>query len=186
MKFEFQLLFILFTKQQGGDYFAAACAFFNAPVTRYIPVWGWLKAMVTCALAGNAMGLALSVVALLLFGVLLVLIIRRQKADFYEEAMARSEETAALREAQQSASMKQRKKDRGERLKRNGFTRGSGATVYFHKTLYNRFRFAYFRVFTKTSITYLMTALGLSALMVFALDAAFFPAVALALAGLSF
>lgn len=178
--------FVLFTGQYEGDYFAAACAFFNAPVTRYIPVWGWLKAMVACALTGNARGLVLSVAALLLFGVLLVLIIRRQKADFYEEAMARSEETAALREAQQNASMKRRKKDRGEHLKRNGFARGSGATVYFHKALYNRFRFAHFRVFTKTSITYLMTALGLSALMVFALDAAFFPAVALTLAGLSF
>ncbi|MBR7111731.1 MAG: hypothetical protein IKC75_02250 [Clostridia bacterium] len=178
--------FILFSKPYGNDYFAAACAFFNAPVTRYIPVWGWLKAMVMCALSSNVAGLLLSVLALILLGLLLLFIIRRQKADFYEEAMARSEETAALREAQQTAGVKQRKKDRGERLKRNGFARGNGATVYFQKALYNRFRFAYLCVFTKTSITYLMVALGVSALMQFSLKISFFPAVALTLAGLSF
>ncbi len=178
--------FILFSQPYGNDYFGAAIAFFNAPVTRYIPVWGWLKGLVLYALLGNVPGAILSAVALLLFAVVLFFIIRCQKADFYEEAMARSEETAALREAQQSAAVKRRKKDRAERLKRNGLAHGSGATVYFHKALYNRFRFAYLRVFTKTSITYLTAALGVSALMLFALDTAFFPAVALTLAGLSF
>lgn len=178
--------FILFSQSYGDDYFGAAIAFFNAPLTRYIPVWGWLKGMVLFALSGNAPGAILSAVALLLFAVVLFLIIRRQRADFYEEAMARSEETAALREAQQSAGIRQRKRDRSERLKRGGFSRGSGATVYFHKALYNRFRFAHFHIFTKTSITYLMMALGVSALMILSLKVSFFPAVALTLAGLSF
>ncbi len=181
------LAFILYAQRYNGDYIAAATGFFNAPATRYIPVWGWLKALVLCALSDNAAGLVLSLAALLLFAVVLVLVIRRQRADFYEEAMARSEETAALREAQQSAgALKQRKKDRSDTLRRDEFSRGFGATVYFHKALYNRFRFAYFRVFTKTSITYLIIALGLSALMLWGLEVPFFPAVALTLAGFSF
>ena len=181
------LSFILYAQPYNGDYFAAATGFFNAPLSRYIPIWGWLKALVMCAFFGNVWGLFLSLLALVLLAVLLVLVIRRQKADFYEEAMARSEETAALREAQQSASnLKQRKKDRSESLQREGFSRGHGATVYFHKAMYNRFRFAYFHVLTKTSITYLVVALGLSALMIWGLKASFFPAVALTLAGFSF
>ena len=100
--------------------------------------------------------------------------------------MARSEETAALREAQQSASLKKRQKDRAEKLKRNALAHGSGASVYFHKALYNRFRFSIFHVFTKTSLTYLAVAIATCALMRFVLNTAFFPAVALILAGLSF
>lgn len=179
--------FILFTKQQGTDYFTAATRFFNAPLTRYIPVWGWLKALVVFGLSGNALGFFLSLAALLALAAVLMVVIRGGKADFYEEAMARSEETAATIAAQQSAgTLKQRKKDRGDTLRRDGFTRGSGASVYFHKSLYNRFRFAYLRVFTKTSITYLTLALGLSALMIFGVVSTFFPAIALTLAVISF
>ncbi len=181
------LSFILYAQPYNGNYFAAARGFFNAPLSRYIPIWGWLKALVTCAFLGNVAGLFLSLLALVLLAVLLVLVIRRQRADFYEEAMARSEETAALREAQQGASnLKQRKRDRSESLQREGFSRGCGATVYFHKAMYNRFRFAYFHVLTKTSVTYLVVALGVCALMIFGLQTSFFPAVALTLAGFSF
>lgn len=179
--------FWLYAQPFEGDYFTAAIRFFNAPVSHYIPVWGWLKALVMCAMEGNAAGCLAALAALLTLAVLTVLLIRRVKADFYEEAMARSEQTAALREAQQNAkAVRQRKKDRSERLQRDGFARGAGATIYFHKVLYNRFRFAYFRVFTKTSITYLAAAIGVSALMIFILKTAFFPAVALTLAGFSF
>ena len=179
--------FWLYAAPFEGDYLTAAIRFFNAPASRYIPVWGWLKALVLCVMEGNAAGCLAALAALLVLAVLTVLLIRRVKADFYEEAMARSEETAALREAQQNAkAMRQRKKDRSERLQRDGFARGAGATVYFHKVLYNRFRFGFFHVFTKTSITYLAAALGVTALMVLILKTAFFPAVALVLAGFSF
>lgn len=179
--------FILFTKQQGTDYFTAAARFFNAPFSRYIPVWGWLKALVVFGLSGNALGFFLSLAALLALAAVLLVVIRGGKADFYEEALARSEETAATLAAQQNAgALKKRKKDRGDALRRDGFTRGLGAGVYFHKSLYNRFRFAYFRIFTKTSITYLIIAPGLSALMLFGALPTSFPAVALVLAAISF
>ena len=179
--------FILFARRQETDYFTAAVGFFNAPLSRFIPVWGWLKALVVCAVSGNVAGFCLSLTALLALAAVLLPVIRRGKADFYEEAMARSEETAASLAAQQNQSApKKRKKDRGDTLRRDGFTRGFGASVYFHKALYNRFRFAYLRVFTKTSITYLAIALGLSALMLFGFATAFFPAVALTLAAISF
>lgn len=180
--------FILYAQRFRGDWFAAALSFFNAPVTRFIPVWGWLKALLIFALEGRVWAALLALAALLVFAVLLVLIIRRIKADFYEEAMARSEETAALRAAQADGgkTLTKRKKDRTDRIKRNGLSRGYGATVYFHKAFYNRLRFSLLGIFTKTTVTYLMLAIGACALLMFAIKSLFFPAVALMLAGISF
>ena len=170
------------------NYFTAALAYFNAPVTRYIPVWGWLKGFVLFAATGNVGGTLLTLAALLITAVLLVLVIWRIKADFYEDAMARSEETAAMQQAANEGKqqMKQRKKDRGERLSRDGLSRGAGASVYFHKAMYNRFRFAHLRVFTKTSETYLLVAAGLCLLLWRTASMHLFAVVPLVLGGISF
>lgn len=170
------------------NYFTAALGFFNGPYTRYIPLWGWLKGLVAYCAEGNTAGALLSLAALLMLAVLLFFVIWRIKADFYEDAMARSEETAErLQQAQnEKQSLKKRKKDRTDALRRDGLCRGSGATVYFHKAMYNRFRFAYLRIFTKTSITYLVASVGLSLLMLFVVKSSFFPVIPLVLGGLTF
>lgn len=179
--------YYLYSQGWSGDHLGAATAFFNAPATRLIPLWGWLKALVVYAFAGNAVGTLTAALALILAVPLLFFVIRRTKADFYEEAMARSEEIAATLAAQREKNgLNKRKKDRSDRLERDGFHRGTGATVYFHKALYNRFRFAHFHVFTKTSETYLVIALGIAALQLLVLKSHFFPAVALAMAGFTF
>ena len=169
---------------EGADYLSAALAFFNAPPTRYIPVWGWLKAMVMLSLSGQTLPAFAVLAGLLAFMVLGFFAIWRIKADFYEDAMARSEQTAAAQAQAQSAGKEiaKRKKDRSERLRREGFSHGLGASVYFYKVLYNRFRFAYLHVFTKTSLTYLALGGGLALLMRFFLESRFFPAVAMLLA----
>lgn len=179
--------FFIYATRFEGDYFAALSGFFNAPLTRFIPVWGWLKALFVCVYWHNVGGTVAALLALVVFAVILVLIIRRVKADFYEEAMARSEEIASLREAQQNAKgLKQRKKERGDRVRRERPLKGRGATVYFYKTLHVRFRFAFCHVLTKTSVTYLLAALGTVAFLLLVAKSTFFPAVALVLAGFSF
>ena len=85
------------------------------------------------------------------------------KVDFYEDAMAKSEEIAELLEAartQNNGFVTKRKKDRSENLKRDGLQRGWGASVFFFKNMYNRFRFAHFGIFTKTMEFYLLTAVA--------------------------
>lgn len=182
------LSYYLYAQKTPAGYGTDALAFFNAPITRYIPLWGWLKAMVLFALQGNVALTLASLAALVALGVVLVAVIWRLKADFYEDAMARSEETAAAQEQMQTGgkSLKQRKKDRSDRLRRDGFSKGAGASVYFHKTLYNRFRFAYGRVFTKTSLTYLALAGGAALLMRFVLHSSFFPLIPMLLSGVVF
>ena len=174
--------------QRCENYFTAAFSYFNAPATRYIPLWGWLKGLVLYSIEGNLAGALLTVLGLLALAVLMVTVIWRIRADFYEDAMARSEETAQNQAQLQNArpELKKRKKDRGDALRRDGLSRGSGATVYFHKAMYNRFRFAHLHVFTKTSETYLMVSLGLCLLLVFIVKSSFFPVVPLVLAGFAF
>ena len=152
--------------QAGGTeqgIYQTAVEFFNQAGTRWIPIIGWLKGFCMYAIEGSVLGALLSLIALVVTGILMTWWIWSIRADFYEDAMAKSEETAAIQAAAAEGRTvrSQRKKDRGDRLTRDGMRYGSGANVYFFKAMYNRFRFAHLRVFTKTSETYL--AVGLAA-----------------------
>ena len=167
--------YLVYWKASGDSYLAAAAGFFNGSVSRFIPLWGWLKGFCMFAIEGNIAGLLMSLAAIILGGILLTYIIWHVKADFYEDAMAKSEETAELLAAAQSekagVTVIRRKKDRSDKLRRDGMQHGSGANVFFHKAMYNRFRFAHFGIFTKTSETYLFAAVAVSVLCRFVIQA---------------
>ena len=167
--------YLMCWKASGDSYLAAAAGFFNGPVSRFIPLWGWLKGFCMFAIEGNVAGLLMSLAAIILGGILLTYIIWHVKADFYEDAMAKSEETAELLAAAQSektgVTVIRRKKDRSDKLRRDGMQHGSGANVFFYKAMYNRFRFAHLGIFTKTSETYLFAAVAVSVLCRFVIQA---------------
>ncbi|MCD7716507.1 MAG: CPBP family glutamic-type intramembrane protease [Lachnospiraceae bacterium] len=159
--------FFLSSRSYGSDHFSAAAAFFNHKWTRWIPFWGWLKGLCMFSIAGNTKHALLCLAALLAGCAVLILIIWSIKADFYEDAMAKSEETAELLEvtqAEKSTGFVKRKKDRSEKIRRDGMRYGSGANVFFFRSLYNRFRFAHLGIFTKTADFYLVAAAGVAAL----------------------
>ncbi len=165
--------YILFTQISGLGYFEAALAFFNHPITRFIPFWGWLKGLCVFTIQENLLGVVLSTLAVIGGGAVLAVIIWQIPADFYEDAMAKSQETAELLEAAQaekSTGFVKRKKDRSEKLRRDGMRRGRGASVFFWRIMYNRFRFAHLGIFTKTSETYLVAAAAVGCLCRFAID----------------
>ena len=180
--------YLYYTRRGDGDLFGAARGFFNGPYSRYIPVWGWLKGMVLASAEGQPLFSLAYAGALLVGAVVMVLLIRSIKADFYEEAMARSEEMAAMLAAkQQQKGVNQRKKDRSDKLQRDGFHRGAGANVYFYKGIYNRFRFAHLHFFTKTCETYLFIGAVAAALILFLIkDISLFPLVPVVMAGFAF
>ena len=187
------VLGVVLTWKRGGLHpLTAAVRLLNAPGTRWIPFWGWLKGFILFAAEGRTGMSLLSLGAVLLGAAALILVIRATKADFYEDAMAKSEETAALMERQRSERSTglvaggKRKKDRSERLRRDGMRYGRGANVFFFKTLYNRFRFAHLGCFTKTSETYLILALGVAALERFALGTRIFLPVAAVITAVAF
>ncbi len=154
------LSFATHWQRAGGDILNSAFAFFNGKAAIWIPVWGWIKGVIDFSLAGNypaAWGLGVLCVGVI---VLLIVVIWRIRADFYEDAMAKSEETAAaLAQAKEKGSVAKRKKDRSERLKRNGKIGGSGASTLFYKNMYNRKRFSRFGLLTNTMLVYLFAAL---------------------------
>ncbi len=159
--------FYIYWQQSGTESaFLAAGAFFTAPASRLVPVWGWLKGVFICAYLGQTMEALLCVAGSLAVVLLLILAVSRTKADFYEDAMAKSEETQALLDAanaEKSVGFRKRKKDRSDKLRRDGFRYGSGASVFLFRPLYNRFRFAHFGIFTKTMETYLAAAVAVAA-----------------------
>ena len=180
--------FLLYWKDSGTDPLTAAVQFFNAPITRWIPVWGWLKGFCMFAVEGNILYLIISLILLIATTVALVWVIWTIRVDFYEDAMAKSEETAELQRAAESgnAVAVRQKKDRSEKLRRDGLKHGWGASVYFFKTMYNRFRFAPLGIFTKTTVTYLIAGVGTAFVLRFMMNIQSFIPVALVLAGLAF
>lgn len=175
----------------GEEPLSALVALLTSPASRYIPIWGWLKGLCMYSMEGNLLGILLSLGATLLTDVLLAVLIWHVRADFYEDAMQKSEETAAILDAAQSSSSGVRvintnKKDRSEKLLRDGLNHGAGASVYFFKAMYNRFRFAHLRIFTKTSETYLAVALALSVFLRYVAETESLIPVALVLSALVF
>lgn len=152
-------------------YLAGADAYFNQPVTCWIPIWGWLKGVSMFLVEGELVKCLVCIGLIVLSYGLIIFGITRTKPAFYEDAMAKSEERAAILAAAQSEKsnniIKQRKKDRGDSIDRDGMNHGFGASVFFFKSMYNRFRFAHLHVFTKTMETYLVAAVGSAAIFRF-------------------
>ena len=177
--------FYLFMQTSGLGAWEAVLGYFNAPVTRFIPLWGWIKGFVMFAAEKNAVPAVLSLAAVLAGGAFLSWLTWHVRADFYEEALTRTAEKAemldAARASEEGAGLMKRKKDRSGRIRRNEFDRGFGANVFFHKALYNRFRFAHFGFLTKTLEFYLAVGLAAGLICRFVVKTASYLPVALAL-----
>ncbi|MCQ2428208.1 MAG: putative ABC exporter domain-containing protein [Clostridia bacterium] len=164
--------------------------FFSLKETRFFPFVGWIKGFIMYTAEKNYIAAALCLAATVGGAALLIFAVSKMKADFYEEAMAKSEEVAAALQAQKEKgslfSSGQRKKDRADRLKRDGLKHGRGANIFFFKEMYNRFRFAALGIFTKTSVTYLIIGLGITAVLRFFTDVRSVLPAALAVAAFAF
>ncbi len=179
-------------KLSGLVHIQAAVKVFGSLWFKLVPFWGWITGFIGSMVAGSY-GMALLYAALFFAGsALLIYIVYHIKADFYEDAMAKSEEMAALMEKvsdQRTTSLfvtRQRDKDRSEKLRRDGLNSGFGASVFFHKAMYNRFRFGTLRYFTKTTFTYLAAAIALVLFQLFVSKTNSIEPVAMVLAGLVF
>lgn len=113
--------YLLYWKASNDSYLVAAVGFFNATASRFIPLWGCLKGFCMFAMDGNIAGMLLCLAAIVAGGIVLAYIIWHVKADFYEDAMAKSEELAELLACAQSekagVAVVKRKKDRSDRLR---------------------------------------------------------------------
>ena len=165
--------FAVFWKSSGTVPLVAAVEFFQLPALRILPILGWAKGFVYAIMSAD-MAAGLLWGGLLVIGmVILVSVIWRIKADFYEDAMTKSEEVAdLLRQTQERGGLfAARKKDQTEKDKKKtkkrqerpgeGFTKGEGAAMYFYKAMHIRYRFARLHYFTKSCLFYLGAAVVL-------------------------
>ena len=152
------LAYTVITKQ---PVIAALFAFFAGANTHWVPFWGWLRGISYYACTGDIVS---SVIYLGLFVAacaVLVLVIWKLKADFYEDAMFAAEHKAEQLESARNAAkggVMTREKERKGKVDREGFHYGSGANVFLYKALFNRFRFAKLKVFSTTMIIYTVIA----------------------------
>ena len=143
----------------------AVFGYFAGPKTHWVPFWGWLRGITYYAVNGD---LKMSGIYLGLFVAacfLTIVFIWKMKADFYEDAMFAAERKAEQLDNAQRASNGAtviREKERKGSIDREGFHFGSGANVFFYKAVYNRFRFATLKIFSKTMIVYLLLAVTVS------------------------
>ena len=78
--------FLIFWKSGNDGWYDALKSFFNAPVTRLIPIWGWIKGFVMYTAEGDYLFAGILFLLTLVFGGLMLFLIWRVKADFYEDA----------------------------------------------------------------------------------------------------
>ncbi|MBR5417713.1 MAG: putative ABC exporter domain-containing protein [Clostridiales bacterium] len=153
--------FFIYKMASGKEMLTAAFDFFAGKNTFWVPFWGWLRGISYYAITGNT-ALSLMYLALFIFAcALVVVLIWKVKADFYEDALVEADKMAVMLEGVQNASkggVMKRQKDRSDKLDRDGFKRGFGANVFFHKAIFNRLRFSKFKVINKTVVIFTIAA----------------------------
>ena len=156
------LSFYAYHLKSGGNVLDNVVGFFTLSFSRYIPVYGWMKLFVIGAFERSLLKVIISFILLALGAVVFIAVIWKLKADFYEDAMQKSEELGERMRQAKERGFATKKKERSEKIKRDGEIRGEGANVFFHISLYNRKRFSYLGFFTKTNITYLLLSVLVS------------------------
>lgn len=154
-------IFGIYMVSTGKDTLTAAFDFFANKNTFWVPFWGWMRGFVYYAIEGN-LALSLLFLALFVFACALVVVfIWKVPADFYEDALVQTEKQAAMIENAKNASKGVavvREKDRSDKLERDGFHHGFGANVFLFKALYNRLRFAKWKIFSVTMVVFTLAA----------------------------
>lgn len=121
--------------KSGGDFLGSLIELMNLPQVRWVPVAGWLQGLAISLLAGEWLlaGLYFLLCALL-FGVL-VYLIGRSDADYYEDILQATERNYLVKEAAKEGKVADSRPAGKINLKRTGLGRGRGASVYFFKHL---------------------------------------------------
>ena len=153
---------IIFQKATNTDIVTAAVNFFGNRNTFWIPFYGWLRGMVYFAVTGENTKSLIYMALFIIASIILIFVIWKTDADFYEDAMYSAERlTKLVEESKNSAKggIITREKKRSDKLERDGFHYGFGANVFFYKALMNRFRFSSLKIFSKTMVIGLAAAI---------------------------
>lgn len=152
------------------DYFEAVLYICSFKYIKFIPVFGWLSGLIMSTVNGTFAEFIIYLILIIASAVALTALIWRIKADFYEDAFSGASEMQETLEAAKKGETKKRKKDRSEKLMRNGEFKGQGAYMFFSKTVYNRRRFSKLNIFSGTALTYSLIAIAFCTSLSFIID----------------
>lgn len=148
----FGMMFAVFLTQ-GRDLNAMVQLTFGSRWMRLVPVIGWYKGMIMCAVNGQILPFLGYLFLLVVSMAVLVYIIWHIKADFYEDAFSAASKTAQMvADAQEGRTAA---KKRSDKIRRSGSFGGEGASAFLTKELYCRKRMAKFGFLTNTMMFYL-------------------------------
>ena len=164
--------------------------------SRFIPIIGWLKAIVVYAVEENMLALAIYF-GLTLLGIAgLTYLVWHMKADFYEDAMAGAQaredlliaasENRKVVEVNTNDGKPKKDKRKGKEEIRSAFAKCNGVSVFLAKELLVRKRLARFGVVTTTMLWYFTICTGMSLLNVFVLETDSFTVTGVILMGVLF
>ena len=128
---------------------------------RYLPVIGWYKGMIMCAVNGELFSFLVYLGLLLVSVAVLIFAIWHMKADFYEDALASAGKRAQMLEAAKEGRVIAGKAH-AKKQQKEGNLKGWGASVFFTKEIYCRKRTAKFGIITNTMLFYLLVSVGIS------------------------
>ncbi len=151
-------IYLVVVVMNGNDLLKAAKIMFTGTAGYWVPFFGWIRGFCMNAITGNMLWCILFLAMNLAGMAAMVAIIWNLKVDFYEDALVAAERKAkkiAKAVASSKGEVVERDKARSQKLNRDGFHYGNGANVFFFKTLFNRFRLAWFKFLTKTMLVYL-------------------------------
>lgn len=132
---------------------------FGSRWMRMVPVIGWYKGMIMCAVNRQFLPFLGYLILLIVSMAVLVFIIWHIKADFYEDAFSAASKTAEMVEDAQQGRVAAKK--RSDKISRTGSFGGEGAGTFFTKEVYCRKRMAKFGFLTNTMLFYLGVGLVL-------------------------
>lgn len=127
----------------------------------YIPIIGWMAGLIISVAEAEYLKFAIYFVLMVAASIVLTVLVWKVKADFYEDAFSNAQELQETVEAASKGETAKRKKDRSDKIMRNGEFKSYGAKIFFEKTLYNCRRFRKFGTLSSTAYTYLLIAFAL-------------------------
>lgn len=158
------LLAYLVSRREGGTvealYAAAA-----SPVLEAVPLVGWTKGAVFALMAGNGRAAVIYLALLVALFALILMLLFRTDADYYEDVLQSAETTFELRRSMKEKRTADVRSRRKKKVGKTGIGRGWGANAFFYKHLCEARRGSRFVLLGSSTVILSLVAFGMTAVM---------------------
>lgn len=159
------LLLAYLVFRRGGGTLEALYAAIASPVLEAVPLVGWTKGAVFALMAGNWLAAAIYLVLLAALLALILVLLFRTDADYYEDVLQGAETTFELRRSIKEKRTVDVRSRRKKKVGKTGIGRGWGADAFFYKHLCEARRGSRFVLLGSSTVILSLVAFGMTAVM---------------------